>query len=240
MGHFQAACGHTKWITCFARWFSGKHGRTLLLGWGDMVHLMLCMPEQEREDPVGSWSAVLPNVKQAHTVKKPKLCLAYARDQPWHIRKSDDPAVLGFQHRTLNSLWPALQETQAVPGFFSSKCLAVVWGPASGIPLRLEVKTHWKSAASSSLLLKRLWAVFSVWNSLGKEIQSHMFPQSVVWHLSFSFFSSKGEPWVHLPHLKRRDLQKIIPSPTTFSSAPNVISSADGFRACHKQYCNGW
>lgn len=86
----------------------------------DMVHLMLCMPEEERDDPMGPWSAVLPNVKQVHTVKKPKLRPPHARGQPWHIRKSDDPAVLGFQHRTLDSPWPgkkALQETQALPAF---------------------------------------------------------------------------------------------------------------------------
>lgn len=46
----------------------------------DMVHLMPCMPEEERGDPMGSWNAVLSNVKQAHTVKKPKFFSPHARD----------------------------------------------------------------------------------------------------------------------------------------------------------------
>lgn len=79
-------------------------------------------------------------------------------------------------------------------------------------------------------------AAFSVWNCLGKEIQSHTFPQSVVWHLSFSFHFFRGWTLDSFPHLKRRDLQKTIITPTTHSSAPNVISLADGFRAYCKQY----
>lgn len=111
----------------------------------DMVHLMPWYARVGERGSHGFRECCIDNVKQAHTVKKPKLCSPHARGQPWHFRKSDDPTVLGFQHRTLDSLWPgkkALQEAQAVPDFFSCKCLAVVWGPASGIPFHLEVKTH--------------------------------------------------------------------------------------------------
>lgn len=67
----------------------------------DMVHLMLCMLDEERDDTMSFWSAVLPNVKQVHAVKKPKLCLPHTKDQPRHVRKSGEPAVLGFQHQDL-------------------------------------------------------------------------------------------------------------------------------------------
>lgn len=168
MGHFQAVCRQTKWITCFTRWFSGKHGWTHLLGWG------------RASRAVGSWHGAFDALytrvgerwsygflgwcttqcKTGLHCEKTKTLPAPCRDQLWHIRKRDHPAVLGFQHKTLDSLWPgkkALQETQAVPGFFSCKCFAVVSGPASDIPFHLEVKIHWKTAGSSSLFLKRLW-----------------------------------------------------------------------------------
>lgn len=135
MGHFQAVCRQTKSLVLQDDSMVNTDGHTCLDEGGsaeqpglDMVHLMLCTPEQERDDAMGSWSAVLPSVKQAHTVEKPKLCPPHARDQPWHIRKRNDPALLGFQHRILDSLWPGkkeLQEIQAVPGFFSCKCFVM-------------------------------------------------------------------------------------------------------------------
>lgn len=94
---------------------------------------------------MGSWSAVLPNVKKVHTVKKPKLCPPHARDRPGHVRKSGEPAVLGFQHQDSGQplAWQkGFTGDSSSTRFFSCKCLAVVWRPAFGIPFHLEVKTH--------------------------------------------------------------------------------------------------
>lgn len=67
MGHFQAVCRQTKSLVLQDDSMVNMDGHTSLDVGGsaeqlglDMVHLMLCTPEQERDDPMGSWSAVQP------------------------------------------------------------------------------------------------------------------------------------------------------------------------------------
>jgi len=96
-------------------------------------------------------------------------------------------------------------------------------GLTFGIPFHLQVKIYWHTAGSRPFLLKRLWwaqqeNIFQCLNHLGKEIQSNTFfsIHGLTPSLLISF-SAVAEPWAHLPHLKRRDIHKIIITPTTTS-----------------------
>lgn len=165
----------------FTRCFSGKRGWMRLEEWQhsgwDLAWCIWCFVCWTRREMI-LWRR-LPGAQCTtqciirSTLWKSQLCPPHPRDQPhmklpWHIRRSNEPAMLGFQHQD-----PKQPLAQQMLHFrrlkqyqvFSFKCLGVVQGLTFGISFHLEVKTYWNTAGSCPFLLKRLW-----WGTAGKHL----------------------------------------------------------------------
>lgn len=151
--------------------------------------------------------------------------------------------MLGFQHQDPRQ---SLAQQIGISGD-SSSTNANVQGLTFGIHFHLEVKTYWNTTGSHPFLLKELWwgqqeSIFQCLNYLGKEIQSkYLFLSPWFDTLPFHFFFSSGQALGSFVTQKKKGSLEDHHNPySCLSSAPYVISSADGFRAHCKQHCNGW